>query len=49
MKRELEEETSIKSIEVLKTLDDFYVYELPKELLGIIWKGKFRGQNKSGL
>ena len=46
MKRELEEETSIKSIEVLKTLDDFYVYELPKELLGIIWKGKFRGQKQ---
>ena len=46
MKRELEEETSIKSIEVLKTLDNFFVYELPKELLGIIWKGKFRGQKQ---
>ena len=46
MKRELEEETSIKSIEVLKTLENFYVYELPKELLGIIWKGKFRGQKQ---
>ena len=46
MKRELEEETSIKSIEVLKTLDYFYVYELLKELLGIIWKGKFRGQKQ---
>ena len=46
MRRELEEETSIKSIEVLKTLDNFFVYELPKELLGIIWKGKFRGQKQ---
>ena len=46
MKRELEEETSIKSIEVLKAIDDFFVYELPKELLGIIWKGKFRGQKQ---
>ena len=46
MKRELEEETSIKSIEVLKILENFYVYELPKELLGIIWKGKFRGQKQ---
>ena len=46
MRRELEEETSIKSIEVLKTLDDFFIYELPKELLGIIWKGKFRGQKQ---
>ena len=46
MKRELEEETSIKSIELLKTIDNFFVYELPKELLGIIWKGKFRGQKQ---
>ena len=46
MKRELKEETSIKSIEVLKILENFYVYELPKELLGIIWKGKFRGQKQ---
>ena len=46
MKRELEEETSIKSIEILKTLDNFFVYELPQELLGIIWKGKFRGQKQ---
>ena len=46
MKRELEEETSIKSIEVLKTIDNFFIYELPKELLGIIWKGKFRGQKQ---
>ncbi|MDC3104223.1 RNA pyrophosphohydrolase [Candidatus Pelagibacter bacterium] len=46
MKRELEEETSIKSIEVLKTLDNFFVYELPKELIGIIWRGRFRGQKQ---
>tara|TARA_B100000579_G_C22202126_1_gene563438 strand:- start:22 stop:501 length:480 start_codon:yes stop_codon:yes gene_type:complete len=46
MKRELEEETSIKSIKVLKEIDNFFVYELPKELLGIIWKGKFRGQKQ---
>ena len=46
MRRELEEETSIKSIEILKEIDDFFIYELPKELLGIIWKGKFRGQKQ---
>ena len=46
MKRELEEETSIKSIEILKEIDNFFVYELPKELLGIIWKGRFRGQKQ---
>ena len=46
MKRELLEETSIKSIEVLKEIDGFFEYELPKNLIGIIWKGKFRGQKQ---
>ena len=46
MKRELYEETSIKSIKVLKELDQWLTYELPKNLLGIIWKGKFRGQKQ---
>ena len=49
MKRELNEETSIKNIEIIKELDGWFYYELPKSLLGIIWKGKFRGQNKNGL
>ena len=44
MKRELKEETSIKNIKILKELEEWYEYELPKNLLGIIWKGKFRGQ-----
>ena len=46
MKRELDEETSIKSIEVLREFDKWLEYELPKNLLGIIWKGKFRGQKQ---
>ena len=46
MKREWNEETSIKNIEVLKEFDDWLEYELPKNLLGIIWKGKFRGQKQ---
>ena len=46
MKRELEEETSITNIKVLKILDDWLIYELPKNLVGIIWKGKFRGQKQ---
>ena len=46
MKRELYEETSIKSVKVLKELDGFFEYELPKNLVGIIWKGKFRGQRQ---
>jgi len=46
MKRELFEETSIKSIQILCEIDKFFEYELPKNLLGIIWKGKYRGQKQ---
>ena len=46
MRRELEEETSVKSIKILKELDDWTVYELPDYLLGKIWKGKYRGQRQ---
>ena len=46
MKRELHEETSIKSIQIIKELDEWFQYELPKNLVGIIWKGKFRGQKQ---
>ena len=46
MKRELDEETSIKNIKIIKELDGWFQYELPKKLLGIIWKGKFRGQKQ---
>jgi putative (di)nucleoside polyphosphate hydrolase len=44
--RELEEETSIKNIELIKELDGTTTYELPDHLLGIIWKGKYRGQKQ---
>mgnify|MGYP001343906349 FL=1 len=46
MKRELLEETSIKNIRILKEVDRIYEYELPDNLVGIIWKGKFRGQKQ---
>jgi len=46
MKRELYEETSIKSIEILREINGFFEYELPKNLVGIIWKGRFRGQKQ---
>ena len=46
MKRELAEETSIKSIKILKEIETMYQYELPENLLGIIWKGKFKGQKQ---
>ena len=44
--RELEEETSVKSVELIKELDGTITYELPDSLLGIIWKGKYRGQKQ---
>ena len=46
MRRELKEETSIQNIKILKQIDQWFEYELPKNLLGIIWKGKFRGQKQ---
>jgi len=44
--RELYEETSIKNVEIIKELDGTITYELPDRLLGIIWKGKYRGQKQ---
>ena len=46
MKRELLEETSIKNIKVLKEFDQWLEYELPDNLIGKIWKGKYRGQRQ---
>ena len=46
MRRELIEETSIKNIKILKEIQNMYQYELPKNLVGIIWRGKFRGQRQ---
>ena len=46
MERELIEETSIKNFKVIKEIKHMYKYELPKNLIGIIWKGKYRGQKQ---
>ena len=45
-RRELKEETNVESIELIKQIDDWLTYELPKNLLGKIWKGKYRGQKQ---
>jgi len=45
-KRELEEETSIKSVELIKELDGWLKYDLPEELVGKVWKGKYSGQKQ---
>ena len=44
--RELEEETSIKNVKLIKELGGTITYELPDRLLGLIWKGKYRGQKQ---
>ena len=46
MKRELFEETGITNIEIIKEINQIYEYELPKNLIGIIWKGRFKGQKQ---
>jgi len=44
--RELKEETNIKSVKLVKELEELITYELPPYLLGIIWKGKYKGQKQ---
>ena len=45
-KRELEEETSVKSVEIIKEVNELFIYELPKNLLGKVLEGKYRGQKQ---
>ena len=45
-KRELKEETNVKSIELIKELDEWITYDLPKNLLGKVWRGKYKGQKQ---
>ena len=45
-KRELLEETGIKTVKVIKEMDNWLTYDLPKNLLGKIWNGKYRGQKQ---
>ena len=45
-KRELEEETSIKTVKIIKELNEWQTYDLPKNLLGKLWEGKYRGQKQ---
>mgnify|MGYP001223128140 CR=1 FL=1 len=45
-KRELYEETGIQSIRIIKKSKEMYTYDLPKSLLGKIWKGKYMGQKQ---
>jgi len=44
--RELKEETSIISVKLVKEIEDSFTYILPDHLIGIIWKGRFKGQKQ---
>ena len=44
--RELEEETSIKTVKLINEIDKFTTYYLPDHLIGIIWKGRYKGQKQ---
>ncbi len=45
-KRELKEETGITKIKLVKELDEWLIYNLPKNLLGKIWQGQYKGQKQ---
>ena len=44
--RELKEETSVVSVELIQEIDKKLTYILPDHLIGIIWKGRFKGQTQ---
>ncbi len=44
--RELKEETSIVSVELVQEIEKKLTYILPDKLIGIIWKGRFKGQTQ---
>ena len=44
--RELKEETSIKSVKLIQEIQNEITYNWPDSLLGIIWKGRFKGQTQ---
>ena len=44
--RELREETSIENVELIQEFEGTLTYDLPEHLLGVIWKGKYKGQKQ---
>jgi putative (di)nucleoside polyphosphate hydrolase len=44
--RELAEETNIRSVERLGEIPDWIIYDIPREIAGQAWKGKYRGQTQ---
>jgi len=44
--RELEEEIGTRHVELLSQAQDWLYYDLPDELLGKVWDGRYRGQKQ---
>ena len=44
--RELYEETSIKSVEKLGEIAEWLHYDIPRDIVGAAWHGKYRGQKQ---
>jgi putative (di)nucleoside polyphosphate hydrolase len=45
-RRELFEETGMESLKLIAEAPDWIKYDLPPELVGVVWKGKYRGQTQ---
>ena len=44
--RELREETNIRSVEKLGEIEEWLAYDIPRDIVGQAWKGKYRGQTQ---
>jgi putative (di)nucleoside polyphosphate hydrolase len=44
--RELHEETNIRSVEKLGEIEEWLAYDIPRDIVGQAWKGKYRGQTQ---
>ncbi len=44
--RELQEETAVTSAELIAEAPEWYRYDLPEHLIGVSWKGRYRGQTQ---
>jgi len=45
-RRELREETNIRSVEKLAEIEEWLAYDIPRDIVGQAWKGKYRGQTQ---
>jgi putative (di)nucleoside polyphosphate hydrolase len=44
--RELREETSVRSVERIGEIAEWLKYDIPRDLIGRAWNGKYRGQTQ---